>query len=431
MKKKIQLLFIPLMIIAVFGLSYGEVLDRIVAVVHDQIILQSELLSQFQLLSAQGAFKGYTSFEKQQAKEDLLKQMIEEKLILLIAQADTSISVSKAEIRDALERHIEAVKSRFPSEESFINQLAQEGLSLKDLRERYRDEVKNQLLKERLLNKQLSSTTVNNQEVKDFFEEYRDSLPERPASIKLAHILFYVHPSEYTLDTQRAKAESLLTRIKGGESFSDMAMVYSDDPTSRKGGDLGFFGRGDMVPEFERAAFSLSPGELSPVIKTDFGFHLIKCEEREGERIRCRHILFATRPSAADSTRVMAKADSVYALIQNGMSFEEAAKQFSEDTESNVFGGELGWYVQEEMNEEFKQAALNAEVGEVVPPLVSSSGIHILKILDKQPERPVSLELDWEDLQEFARREKANKQLEELIEQAWNRYHVDIREISG
>ena len=421
----------------IFGLFIGvnitrsENIDRITAVVDDQIILYSEFLSQFQLLAAQGAYRGYTQAELTSARKDLLEQMVEDKLILIIAREDTTIAVTSSEIKEALEEHIRTVRSRFPSQESFLAQLVEEGLTLKDIRQRYRDEVKNQLLKERLLGKQLNSTTANNQEVKSFFEQFRDSLPLRPPSIKLAHILLYIKPGDITLEEKRAVTESLHVQILSGADFAQLAKEYSDDPTAANGGDLGFFKRGDMVPEFERAAYSLAPGQVSGVIQTAYGFHIIKCEERDGGRIRCRHILSSAIASAADSAAVMARADSIYERIVTGMQFEQAAKEYSEDEDSRIFGGELGWYAQEELSPEFKSAITDAEAGSIIPPSVSPSGIHIIKVIDRQPERNVSLELDRDDLKEMAKREKANRKLQEMIREARKIYHVDVRDISG
>ncbi|PJA28709.1 MAG: hypothetical protein CO189_04185 [candidate division Zixibacteria bacterium CG_4_9_14_3_um_filter_46_8] len=429
---KIRFNLIPILL-ALFGLSrigFAENIDRILAIVDSEIILNSEFTAQYQMMATQGAFKGLTQDETEKAKGDLLDQMINDKLILIIARGDTSIVVTSQEINEALEDHIKNVRSRFPSEESFINQLATEGLTVKDLRNRYKDEVKKQLLKDRLLKRQLNATNVNNQEVKDFFEIYGDSLPKRPASIKLAHILTYIKPGESTLQAKFALAESLHTRLLNGDDFAQLAKNYSDDPTGAKGGDLGYFGRGDMVPPFEREAFSLMPGQVSGVVKTDYGYHIIKCTDRDGERIRCSHILLATSPTSEDTVLAQAKAVSVYKVILNGAPFEQVAKEHSEDAESRIFGGELGWYAVDELTPEFKEAIGESEAGIIIAPTLSPSGFHILKVLDRQPERPVNLDLDWHELKELARRQKASDKLQEMIAKAHERYNVEVRKIS-
>jgi len=411
--------------------AHSEVVDRIAAVVDDQIILYSEILAQVQMLAAQGAFEGRTEASIDSVKKDVLGRMIEDKLILILAQEDTTIKVTSAQIKDALDEHIREVRSRFPSEQSFQSQLADEGLTLKDLQQRYKDEVKNQLLKERLLQKEFEATNVNNQEVKDFFAAFRDSLPMRPASIKLAHILIRIKPGESTLEVKRAQAESLHVRLVAGEDFAELAKQYSDDPTGANGGDLGFIQHGDMVPEFEKVAFSLAPGQISGVVQTDFGFHIIKAEERDGERLHCRHILFSTIPSAEDTAAAMVRADSIYQRVQNGDDFELAAKESSDDTDSRVFGGELGWYALDEMSPEFKEAIGDSPAGSIISPTMSSEGLHIIKVLDRQPERPVSLELDWDNLKELARRDKANRKLQQLINEARSQHMVEVRDSSG
>ncbi|MCP4634196.1 MAG: hypothetical protein GY855_14825 [candidate division Zixibacteria bacterium] len=430
--KNILLIIVLLSIaLGVCGSSKAENIDRIVAVVDNQIILFSEFLSQYQLLNSQGALEGMTSEEQNNMKTDLMEKMIDDKLLLIIARDDTTINVTTAEIKDALEEHIQNVRSRFPSEESFLTQLAEEGLTIKELRQRYRDEVENQIYKERLLGRQLSVTSINNQEVKEFFEMYRDSLPERPASVKIAHILFYIKPGEVTLSLQQARADSLHVRLMEGADFSELASKFSEDMTASKGGDLGFFGPGDMVAEFEKAAYALTPGQISDVVQTSYGYHIIKLEERDGERIRARHILFTTVSSSEDSAAVFAKADSIYQSIVDGMPFNQAAVEYSEDEESKVFEGDLGWYSLEDLTPEFKEAIADNEAGTILTPILSESGMHILKIEDRQPERQVSFELDKDQLRDMAKRHKANEKLQERIKKARLHHHVDQRDVLG
>ncbi len=419
---------VAISIIVLPAAATAENIDRIIAVVDDEIILKSEVLSQFQIMAEQGAFPNLSESQIEEAQMDLLDKMIDDKLMLILAREDTSIGVSPQEVNDALEEHIQRVRSRFPSEESFLRQLEEEGLTLRDLRNRYRDEVGKQLLKERLLNSHLRSTSVNNQEVRDFYNTYKDSLPIRPASIKLAHVLIEILPGEEALSQKRVIAEDVHQQLTDGADFSELAAIYSDDPTGKSGGDLGFFGRGDMVPEFEREAYSLIKGQISNVVRTSYGYHIIKCTDRDGEQIRCSHILFATRPSPADTARAMAKADSLYELIVTGARFEDIAKEHSSDADSKVFGGELGWYAVEELSPDFKAAIGDKPEGTVIPPTMSESGIHILKIMERQPERPVDLTLDWDELKEMAKRQKANDKLMEQIEAARQKYYVEVRE---
>ncbi len=422
-------LFIVIFILCFSMTVNSKTVDKIVAVVDSDIILYSEFISQYQLLASQRAFKEMSPTEIDSAKMEILNKMVDDKLLLALAREDTTISITKDEIDKALEKHIKDVRSKFPSEESFKQQLKAEGLTLKDLRIKYRDEVANQLLKDRFLNKELSQTTVNNQEVKDFYNTYKDSLPERPASVKLAHILISIKPGEETLNEKKRLADSLHTELLNGAEFSQLAKEYSDDPTATRGGDLGFFGRGDMVPEFEKAAYSLVSGQISKVVKTDFGYHIIKCTDRDGEQIRCSHILISTIPTSTDTSRAMAKADSIYQMAVSGTPFEELAKKYSDDEDSRVFGGELGWYAADELSSDFKKAVGDKKAGTIIPPIVSSSGIHIIKILDRQPKRPVNLKLDWDELKEMARRQKANDKLQEMIREARKTYFVQIRNI--
>ena len=221
----------------------------------------------------------------------MLDRMIEDKVLLVEAERDTSINVTNKDIEAALTSQIEKIKSQFASEDAFLAQLRAEGLTLKELRAQYRDEVRNQLLKEKFIQQKLEKVHISSGEVKEFYEANRDSLPEKPAGVRLAHILISTTPGQATQDSLFSMPNSSAARRLSGEDFAALAKSYSQDPSAGDGGDLGWFSKGAMVPEFEEAAFALQPGQISDVIQTQFGFHIIKCTGRKEDKIRVSHIL--------------------------------------------------------------------------------------------------------------------------------------------
>ncbi len=358
---------------------------------------------------------------------EILQQMIDDKLILIEAEKDTSIKISKQDIVDALDNHISRIKEQFPSEEAFLAQLTGEGLTLKELRNRYKDEVKNQLYKENLLNKLLSGVTISSGEVKEFYNSHQDSLPRRPAGIHLAHILISTKPGQATRDSLLAFAQLLLDKVKSGEDFSLLASTYSDDYSSENGGDLGWFSRGDMVPEFEDAVFNLTPGQVSDIVETQFGFHIIKCTDKKGDRRRASHILMKFTPSDDDLRQSEQLADSVYNLIKAGEDFNRLARQFSDDETTAKTNGDLGWYSAEDLFNEFKQVVAEHQSGEYIKPVASQYGYHILNIIEKKSSRPLDYEQDYNDLEEIAKRFKAQQQLKEWIVQVRDKYYIEVK----
>jgi len=406
--------------------SAQRVLDRIVAVVGDQIILESELEMQFQLYVSQTGIEIKDEKDRDRLKRQLLDQMINDKLLLLAAKKDTTIEVTSREVEEAVKNQLKKIKSEF-SEEAFEAQLKAEGLTESELKKKYREQIRNQMMIDRLIASKLSKVSVSTREVRDFYQTYQDSIPEQPEAVKLSHILLKIKPSPQTLDSLRRKAEMVLELAKRGEDFARLASLYSDDPSAREGGDVGFFKKGDMIPKFEEVAFALNPGEISRIVETEFGYHIIKVEEKKDDMVHARHILILVAPSRRDSLRVEKLADSLYQKLMEGADFSELAKQFSADEESRKMGGELGWYPVAQMSPEFKKGIEGLKIGEISPPLKSQFGVHILKVLDRREQRKLTLEEDWDTIKDMVRRKKTNELVAEWVERMRKETYVEIR----
>jgi peptidyl-prolyl cis-trans isomerase SurA len=329
-------------------------------------------------------------------------------------------------VEEAVKEQLDRVKSEFTDEE-FKAQLKAEGLTESELKKKYREQTKEKMMTDRLIASKLSRVSVSTREVKDFYEIYVDSIPDQPEAVKLSHILLEIRPSSGTLDSLRSKAERIRELAERGEDFARLASSYSDDPSGVKGGDLGFFKKGDMIPQFEEKAFALKPGEISNVVETEFGFHIIKVEEKRDDQVHARHILLLAGPSEMDTARVQKLADSLYHLLLEGADFAELAKEFSTDEESKKMGGELGWYPVEQMTPEIKEGVRDLETGQVSRPLKSQFGIHILKALDRREQRKVTLEDDWDVIKDMVRRKKTNELVTEWVEKLREKIYVEIR----
>lgn len=418
---------ISAIIVLLSGMAHGEVLDRVVAVVDKEIILLSELEAQLQLYSIQTRTDFSNEAVRDSLRKELLDRMVEDKVLLVQAERDTSISVTNKEVDEALTAQIQRIRSQFPSEDAFLEQLRSEGLTLKGLRDQYRDEVKNQILKDMLIQRRLAGVRVSSGEVKRFYEANADSLPEKPAGVRLAHILFGTQPGRATLDSLFEYANLIRQKALEGEDFILLAKAYSDDPSGTEGGDLGWFSRGEMVPEFEAAAFSLQPGQISEVVETQFGFHIIKGTGRKGDKVRASHILIRVAPSEADLASKLVLADSIYQLIADGADFAELARTYSDDANSRESGGELGWYAADDLLPEFVDALTDLEIGQVSRPVASEFGYHLIKLEEKRPSSSIDLEEDYDTLEEMARRDKTRRQLEEWLNRISSELYIDKR----
>jgi peptidyl-prolyl cis-trans isomerase SurA len=406
--------------------SGQEVLDRIVAVVGNDIILESELKFELSQYVSQAGITVKNAAEQNKLERDFLGQMINNKLLLLAAQKDTTIKVTSKEVDDAVADQMKKVKAQF-SEDEFQAQLQAEGLTENELKKKYREQIKNQMMVDRLVSARLSKVSVSTKEVKDFYQNYQDSIPDQPEAVKLSHILLPIDTSAATLDSLKKKAEGILQLVKKGQDFAQLAVMYSDDPSGKDGGDLGFFKKGDMIPQFEDVAFSLKPGEVSGVVRTEFGYHIIKVEAKDGERVHARHILILIRPSPEDTARTLHLADSLYQQLKQGADFGEMAKAYSIDEDSKKLGGELGWYPVASMTPEFKEALKDLQIGEITPPVISQYGVHILKVLDRKTQRKLTLDEDWDAIKDMVRQKKTNEMIAKWADKLRQDYYVDVR----
>ncbi len=416
-----------MLLLAAVSLATAETFDRPAAIVGNKIILESELQAQMQLIALQNKIDLTNPARRAELRADILRQMIDDRLILSEAEKDTTIAVSPEEIDQALNEHIESLRAQFAGDDAFEAQLLKEGLTLGELRRRFRKDAANQLLKQRLINSKLGNVSVTNGEVKEFYAQYIDSLPNMPASTKLGHLLLEIKIDTNRILATREKLTQIRAEIENGADFAQMAELYSDDPTGEVGGELGWFGPGDLVPEFEEAAQRLSPGQLSGVVRSPYGFHLIEVEEKKGPRFRTRHILLRLTADRADTAAVLALADSLLAEIRAGADFCKLVREYTTDNESRKNCGELGWYPVTQMYPEFQQALQDVDENGFAGPAISQFGVHILRVLDKRESRAYSLDEDWDTIKQMARRDKTNRVVSDWIAQIRGDIYLEIK----
>ena len=414
-------LFLPSIIFA------QESLDQIVAIVGKDIILESELKTQLEFYLTQTGKKVENPEELNILRKTLLDQMINDRLLLAKAEKDTLLKINEKEIEQTLEDQLSKIKSQFPSEEAFQKELKTEGLTETELKRNYREQIKEQILRDKLISSKLSKANISLREVKEFYQSYKDSLPEQPESAKLSQILLKIEPSQKTLDSLKDFASTILAKAKAGEDFSELAKNYSEDPSAKQGGDLGFLKKGEILPEFEMKAFSLNPGEISDLVQTSLGYHIIKLEEKKEEEIHVRHILIKITPSQVDSAKILSLADTLYQKLKSGADFVQLVKDYSQDDESKKKGGEIGWFPLAQLPEELKEKITQTEIGQITSPVITEEGVHILKILDKKEKRSLSLEDDYDTIKEMAKRKKGNDEILKWIEELKSKTYVEVR----
>ncbi len=402
-----------------------ELLDRVVAVVGNEVITATELATQLQLVAIQANIRPKSEEELAALQRRILDQMISDRLLVAEARKDTTLKVRPEDVESALDEQLARLASNLGSPEALARRLEDEGLTLRELRRRYSRDIENQLLRQRLVQRQLGDVTVSRPEVEVFYEKFKDSLPATPEGIKLAHILMPVTADAKIEDSVRQLATSLRERILSGADFATLASQYSGLGTAESAGDLGFVTKDDLVPEFSRAAFQLQPGEISGIVRTTFGWHIIRCEEKRDDKSRLRQILLPVSPTASDTLRAKTKADSVLTVLRAGAPFDVMAKDLSVDDESRAQGGELGWFALAELPTEYVDALSGwTTPNDLRGPLVSRHGVHIFKLLEYQAQEQLDLSKAYDRVKDMARQEKSSRVVDEWISEIRKRSYV-------
>lgn len=391
----------------------AQVLDRIVAVVENDPILESELAAQVQFFIMNNRLDPKTPG----LRDQVLQSMINEKLIIAKAIED-SVVVSDDEVQQQLEA---AIQSRIQQVGSEARLEEAYGMPLSRIKREYRDEMRKNLLAQKLQQQRFGSSQIGRFEVEEFYRTYRDSLPKVPEEVELAHI--YIRPKfgEAERASARAVMQKLLDSLAAGVDFAGLAQRHSDDPGSApQGGNLGLVRRGQFVKEFESAVFSLGEGQTSGIVETELGMHLIQLAERRGDAVRARHILKRIqRTDAGDSTAIRLL-DSLRQRILAGDNFAELAKKFSEDNETNLIGGSLGTLELEQLDKSWYTTVSPLSAGEVSPParlpVGNSYGYHIVIVRKRVPSHTMTMEQDYHKLEQIALNYKRTKDYQAWLE---------------
>ena len=304
-----------------------QILDKIIAIVGNKIILKSEVDMQIQQLMISGTLDNAIKTDEIQC--EILEDMLLQKLLLMQAEID-SVEVSDDQINNELDRRIRYFTSMFGNVqelEKYYNK------SILELKEELREPLKDQLLITAMHDKLVSNVTVTPSEVEKYYKKMpSDSIPIIPAQWEIGVIAIAPSLTQEENNILISKLQDIKKRINNVSDFEVMARLYSEDPaTAKNGGETGYFTKGVMEPNFENAAFSLTkPGEISPIIETSYGYHILQLIDRKGEQVNVRHILVRKQPSNNAIQIAKQKADSIYnLLIKNEINFADAAKKFS------------------------------------------------------------------------------------------------------
>lgn len=406
------------------------VVDRVVAIVGDSAVLLSQVLQQERQLRADGMqvpLPGTPELEDFRA--ELLGTLVNNMLLLQAALQDTLLQVDDAQIDEALQLQMASIEARYVNRAAMEQALRAEGLTVQNFRELLRTQIAQGQLVDLYVRSRIGdgAVPITDDEVRAAFEAQRANLEPRPATVVFMQLVLAVQPSDSARAEARALLEDLRERARAGEDFAELARAYSQDPSAQNGGDLGWFRRGAMVPEFEDAAFSLGEGELSEVVETDYGYHLILVELARFSERRARQILI--RPmggqeerietrSAAEELAERAKTEDFRSLI------DEYHDPILPDSGEIVRG-----QIATRLPPAYLAPLTGGPVGEILGPIqftteLGQEAFAIIRVLERKP----AGEYTYEEFEPQLRANLARqKRLEAHLDQLRARTYIDIK----
>ncbi len=425
MKKSIfSILLLSAGILAWYGTVQAQtVVDRIAAVVDKEIITESEL-------NERVAFYAYQNKLDPTApglKHQMLESMIAEKLVLAQAMID-SVQVTDDEVSQALDQQVQRLVRQFGSEKGVEDAY---GKPISRIKRDYREEMRKQLLVQKVQQARQSGIQVTANDVAEFYNTYKDSLGEVPETYTISHIYIVPKPDTAVDRQTYLKAKLVLDSLRAGGDFADFAKRYSADATAPNGGDLGWSKRGDFVPEFEEALFALKEGQISDVVKTQYGYHIIQLIGRRGESVHARHILFRVEKSAASDSAAVTQLRELRARTLKGESFAELAKKYSEDEQTKPLGGDLGDVTAKDITQDFADEIKNLKEGEISEPtkiaVGTSYGYQIVLMRKRVPAHIPTIEGDYRQLERLALLVKQQRMYNDWLNELKKNIYLDVR----
>lgn len=404
----------------IYGQNDKKIVDKVVAIVGENSILYSDIENQY----LQYIMQGYTA-NSQDIRCRIFEEILFAKLLLNQAQLD-SIEISDDQVESEMDRRLQYYISQIGSQEELEKYYNK---SLVEIKNDLRSVIREQILTQQVKGNITSSIKITPSEVKSFFKKIpKDSLPLIESNLKYAMITKKPVVTAEEKAFAKQKIEGLRKRILDGEDFATLAKIYSEDPGSAlKGGELGDFTRGVMYPEFESAAFALQKGDVSEVVETEAGFHILQLIKRKGDYINVRHILIQTKVSPFSIQKTQLFMDSVYQLIATGkMTFEEAAFKFSDDDSKTAGGlainpntGNNSFSPQEIAKDIFfKLDKMN--VGGLSKPIITRDNqnkaeIKLVKLVERTSPHKASINTDYNKIQAMALQKKNSDAISKWI----------------
>ena len=414
------------------GAQNGKLIDQVVAVVGDKKVLQSDIESQRMQFRAQG-------MTSENLRCDLLNELISQKLLLIQAETD-SVMVSENQVESQLDMRLRYFIRQIGSRqklEDYYNK------SLPEIRQDFRELLREQLRTQQMRRQLIQDVSVSPSEVQEFYKNMpEDSIPVINKKVQIAQVVKYPEQSNQAERQARQRLLELRERITEGGKFSTLAVLYSEDRgTSSKGGELGFRTAEELDPAYADAALSLQEGEVSGVVESAFGYHIIKLIERRGDEVNTRHILIKPSIKPEQKQKVINKMDSLATEIRKGnLTFEKAAVEHSDDRQYRMNGGLLvnpnnasNEFQLDELPQPDYNAVKDLKVGEISDPYEAADEkgktlFKIIKLVSQTDRHKANIKEDFSRLSQMALQKKQQELTQKWIEKKKKETYIHINE---
>lgn len=407
-----------------------ELVDRIVAIVDEEAVLQSDLDREVTLYYLEARNTGVeVEMSEPEVRAEVLQRLIESKLIIAAARQE-EIEISDESVEREVQGNIDQLVRYYGSEQALARELERNGMTMADYRKRARGQLRDQHYMRAVLNRFIRPRVeVREDEVEDWYESHRDEVPATPDSLTLADILIPVEPpAEVQREVQR-KLGAVLQALGDDTPFAEVARAHSEGPMAANGGRVGPIERGDLYSQaLEDAVFSLPVGQVSQPVVSERGVHIMRVDAADGETREVSQIFFPLTITEEDVARARAHAEAVHARLLAGEAFGAVAARESADPVSAGQGGELGTFALTDLSPTVQEALQDVQPGGITEPFLTPAGFYIFLVRDRQPGHVFTLEEVRPQIRQAVEAEKIEAELEDYVAQLRRRFVVDVKD---
>ncbi|MCL7943201.1 peptidylprolyl isomerase [Marinobacter sp. ATCH36] len=421
-------ILLVLMVVSLSATVQAErkLLDQVVAVVNDDVILQSELEARINTIVGRLSAQGTGLPPRDILEERVLEQLITESIQLQMADR-AGMRISDNELNETM---ASIARRNNMTLAQFEQQLGQEGVTYREARE----QIRNEMITSRVQQRQVGNRVrVTDREVQNYLEATAGQ-GRSNAEYELAHILIEVDDfnDEQELSAAREQIETLREEIASGRDFREVAVAESDASNALDGGDMGWRAENRLPSLIADVVPDLEPGTVSPVLENNSGFHLVMVMDRRGgeqaqviEQSKVRHILVRTSETVSEG-QAEETIRELYQQLENGADFAALAREYSDDPVSGSDGGNLGWVSPGQMVPEFEQAMMAADVGELEGPFRSQFGWHILEVQDRR-QQDISGDVRESEARQAIYRRKFDTELQNWLREIRDEAFIEFK----